>query len=179
MKCHFFLASSPPRWALTSTCARWPASCTDVGKGFTHEIEGPHAEIGADIVSKYGVSRAIQTAIREHHDREMTTVPSFVVAAADAISAARPGARHDSVERYIQRLEALEEVARGFDGVERCYAIQAGREMRVMVSPDRVDDAQATVLARDIVGRIEETLSYPGQIKVVVIRESRAVEVAR
>ena len=129
----------------------------DIGKGFTHEIEGPHAEIGADIVSKYGVSRAIQTAIREHHDREMTTVPSFVVAAADAISAARPGARHDSVERYIQRLEALEEVARGFDGVERCYAIQAGREMRVMVSPDRVDDAQATVLARDIVGRIEET----------------------
>ena len=109
----------------------------DIGKGFTHEIEGPHAEIGADIVAKYGVSNPIQTAIREHHDREMTTVASFVVAAADAISAARPGARHDSIERYIQRLEALEEVARGFDGVERCFAIQAGREMRVMVSPDR------------------------------------------
>ena len=151
----------------------------DIGKGFTHEVEGPHAEIGADIVAKYGVSRDIQTPIREHHDREMTTVASFVVAAADAISAARPGARHDSIERYIQRLEALEEVARGFDGVERCFAIQAGREMRVMVSPDRVDDAQATVLARDIVERIEETLSYPGQIKVIVIRESRAVEVAR
>ncbi len=151
----------------------------DIGKGFTHEIEGPHAEIGADIVAKYGVSGGIQTAIREHHDREMTTVQSFVVAAADAISAARPGARHDSIERYIQRLEALEEVARGFDGVERCFAIQAGREMRVMVSPDRVDDAQATVLARDIVDRIEKTLSYPGQIRVVVIRESRAVEVAR
>ena len=151
----------------------------DIGKGFTHEVEGPHAEIGADIVAKYGVSRDIQTPIREHHDREMTTVASFVVAAADAISAARPGARHDSIERYIQRLKALEEVARGFDGVERCFAIQAGREMRVMVSPDRVDDAQATVLARDIVERIEETLSYPGQIKVIVIRESRAVEVAR
>ncbi len=151
----------------------------DVGKGFTHEVEGPHAEIGADIVSKYGLGKNIQIPIREHHDREMTTVPSFIVAAADAISAARPGARHDTVENYMQRLQALEDVARGFGGVERCFAIQAGREMRVLVSPDRVDDAQARVLAKDIVERIEETLAYPGQIKVVVIRESRAVQVAR
>lgn len=151
----------------------------DVGKAMTHEVEGPHAEIGADIVAKYGIGVDIQVPIREHHDREMTTVASFIVAAADAISAARPGARHDTVENYIQRLTALEEVARGFEGVERCFAIQAGREIRVMVQPLTVDDAKAAVLARDIVKRIEETLSYPGQIKVVVVRESRVVEFAR
>ena len=151
----------------------------DVGKAMTHEVEGPHAEIGADIVAKYGIGADIQVPIREHHDREMTTVASFIVAAADAISAARPGARHDTVENYIQRLTALEEVARGFEGVERCFAIQAGREIRVMVQPLTVDDAKAAVLARDIVKRIEETLSYPGQIKVVVVRESRVVEIAR
>lgn len=151
----------------------------DIGKGLSHEVEGPHAEIGADLVAKYGISEPIQIAIREHHDRQMTTVESFLVAAADAISAARPGARRDTVEHYIERLEALENAARGFEGVERCFAIQAGREIRVMVRPDRVDDAAAAVLARDVVKRIEETLNYPGQIKVVVIRESRSVEYAR
>jgi ribonuclease Y len=150
----------------------------DIGKALTHEVEGPHAEIGADIVSKYNMPKKVVTAIREHHDREMTIVESFVVAAADAVSAARPGARHDTVENYIQRLQALEDVARGFEGVERVFAIQAGREVRVLVRPDEVDDARAAVLARDIVQRIEETLAYPGQIKVVVIRESRAVEIA-
>lgn len=151
----------------------------DIGKALSHEVEGPHAEIGADTVSRYGVSERIQIAIREHHDRQMTTVESFIVAAADAVSAARPGARRDTTERYIERLEALENTARGFEGVERCYAIQAGREIRVMVSPDQIDDAEAAVLARDVVKRIEETLSYPGQIKVVVIRESRSIEYAR
>ncbi len=151
----------------------------DVGKALSHEVEGPHAEIGADVISKYGVSEHIQSAVREHHDREMTSVESFLVAAADAISAARPGARRDTVEHYIQRLEALENAARGFDGVEKCFAIQAGREVRVIVKPERIDDASAAVLARDVVKRIEETLSYPGQIKVVVIRESRSVEYAR
>ena len=150
----------------------------DIGKALTHEVEGPHAEIGADIVSKYNMPKKVVTAIREHHDREMTIVESFVVAAADAVSAARPGARHDTVENYIQRLQALEDVARGFEGVERVFAIQAGREVRVLVRPEEVDDARAAVLARDIVQRIEETLAYPGPIKVVVIRESRAVEIA-
>ncbi len=150
----------------------------DIGKALTHEVEGPHAEIGADIVSKYNMPARVVTAIREHHDREMTTIESFVVAAADAVSAARPGARHDTVENYIQRLQALEDVARGFDGVERCYAIQAGREIRVLVRPDEIDDARAAVLARDIARRVEETLAYPGQIRVVVIRESRSVEIA-
>jgi ribonuclease Y len=151
----------------------------DVGKAMTHEVEGPHAEIGAETVAKYGLGTEVQTPIREHHDREMTTPESFIVAAADAISAARPGARHDTVENYLQRLESLEEVARGFDGVEKCFAIQAGREIRVMVTPEKIDDAGAAVLARDIVKRIEETLNYPGQIKVVVVRESRVVEFAR
>ena len=151
----------------------------DVGKALSHEVEGPHAEIGADVISRYSVSEHIQSAVREHHDREMTSVESFLVAAADAISAARPGARRDTVEHYIQRLEALENAARGFDGVEKCFAIQAGREVRVIVKPERVDDASAAALARDVVKRIEETLSYPGQIKVVVIRESRSVEYAR
>lgn len=151
----------------------------DIGKALTHEVEGPHAEIGADLVKRYGQNERVVTAVREHHDREMTTVESFLVSAADAISAARPGARHDTVENYIKRLEALEEVARGFDGVERVFAIQAGREVRVLVDPDNVDDITAAALARDIVQQIEETLAYPGQIKVVVIRESRSIEVAK
>ncbi len=151
----------------------------DIGKALTHEVGGLHAEIGADVAKRYGQNERVVAGIREHHDREMTTVESFLVAAADAISAARPGARHDTIENYIQRLEALEEVARGFEGVERVYAIQAGREVRVLVDPENVNDVTAAALARDIVARIEETLAYPGQIRVVVIRESRSIEVAQ
>ena len=151
----------------------------DIGKALTHEVDGPHAEIGADLAKRYGQKEIVITAIREHHDREMTTVESFLVAAADAISAARPGARQDTIENYIQRLEALEEVAQGFEGVERVYAIQAGREVRVLVNPENTDDVSAATLARNIVEKIEETLAYPGQIRVVVIRESRTVEIAQ
>ena len=151
----------------------------DIGKALTHEVDGPHAEIGADLVKRYGQNARVVTAVREHHDREMTTVESFLVAAADAISAARPGARHDTTESYLQRLEALEEVARGFEGVERVFAIQAGREVRVLVNPENVDDVTAATLAREIAQKIEENLAYPGQIRVVVVRESRTVEVAR
>ena len=151
----------------------------DIGKALTHEVDGPHAEIGADLAKRYGQKEIVVTAIREHHDREMTTVESFLVAAADAISAARPGARQDTIENYIQRLEALEEVAQGFEGVERVYAIQAGREVRVLVNPENIDDVSAATLARNIVEKIEETLAYPGQIRVVVIRESRTVEIAQ
>jgi ribonuclease Y len=121
----------------------------------------------------------VYTCIAEHHSDDMSTVESFIVAAADAISAARPGARKDTVENYIKRLEALEEVGRGFAGVEKCYAIQAGREVRIMVRPEDVDDDAATKMARDVVKKIEETLVYPGQIKVTLIRESRTVEYAR
>ncbi len=151
----------------------------DIGKALTHEVDGPHAEIGADLAKRYGQNERVVAAIREHHDREMTTVESFLVAAADAISAARPGARHDTTENYLKRLEALEEVARGFEGVERVFAIQAGREVRVLVDPENVDDVTAATLARNIVQKIEETLAYPGQIRVVVIRESRTIEVAQ
>ena len=151
----------------------------DLGKALTHEIEGPHAEIGADLAARLKVSKAICATIREHHDDDHSSPESFLVSAADAISAARPGSRMDTVEHYIQRLEALEDVGRAFDGVEKCFAIQAGREIRVMVEPESIDDVAATQMARDISRRIEETLTYPGQIKVTVIRESRAIEYAR
>ena len=151
----------------------------DIGKALSHEVEGPHAEIGADVAERHKVAKDVCTCIAEHHNDDMSSVEAFVVSAADAISAARPGARRDTVENYIKRLEALEEVAGQFDGVEKCFAIQAGREVRVMVKPERVDDATASKMARDIVKKIEETLAYPGQIKVTVIRESRSVEFAR
>ena len=151
----------------------------DLGKALTHEVEGPHAEIGADVAQRHNVSKVVVTCIGEHHNDFMTSTEAFVVAAADAISAARPGSRKDTVENYIKRLEALEEVGRGFEGVEKCFAIQAGREVRIMVQPQAVDDATASKMARDVVKKIEETLVYPGQIKVTVIRESRSVEYAR
>ena len=151
----------------------------DIGKALTHEVEGPHADIGAETAAKYNVSSAIGACIQEHHNDYMSSTESFIVAAADAISAARPGSRRDTAENYVKRLEALEEVARAFDGVERCYAIQAGREVRVMVQPESVDDVAASKMARDIVKKIEDTLVYPGQIKVIVVRESRVVEYAR
>jgi ribonuclease Y len=151
----------------------------DIGKAMSHEVEGPHAEIGADVAGKFNVSKAVCACIGDHHNDNPSTVEGFIVAAADAISAARPGARRDTVEHYVKRLEALEEVASAFEGVEKCYAIQAGREVRVLVKPENVDDLMAATLARDIVKKIEETLVYPGQIKVTVIRESRQVEYAR
>jgi len=151
----------------------------DIGKALTHEVEGPHAEIGADVATRNKAPADVCATIREHHDDDHSSPESFLVAAADAISAARPGSRRDTVEHYIQRLEALEEVGRSFDGVEKVFAIQAGREIRIMVKPQRIDDVAANKLARDVTKKIEETLAYPGQIKVTVIRESRAVEYAR
>ena len=122
------------------------------------------------------MTATVVTAIREHHDREMSCAESYVVAAADAISAARPGARNDSLERYIERLTALEEIALSYDGVQKCFAIQAGREVRVMVDPDTIDDVKASTLARNISDEIKQKLNFPGQIKIIVIRETRAVE---
>ena len=151
----------------------------DIGKALTHEVEGPHAEIGADIARKYNVAKHVCSAIAEHHDDVMTSPECFIVSAADAISAARPGARRDTVEQYTKRLKAIEDVCRGFDGVEKSYAIQAGREVRVLVNPSNVDDVTAAALARDIAKKIEDNLAYPGQIKITVIRESRAVQYAR
>ena len=150
----------------------------DIGKALTHEVEGPHAEIGADIAAQYGIRDNIVVAIREHHDREMTTHASFIVAASDAMSAARPGARNDSNENYLKRLNELESVAKGFNGVRRVFAIQAGREVRVLVDPEKINDAEASYLSNDVAKAIEKRLQYPGLIKVVVIRESRAEAVA-
>ena len=151
----------------------------DIGKALSHEVEGPHAEIGADIAKKYGIHPDVHRAIMEHHDEERGSVEAFLVAAADAISAARPGARKETAEMYVKRLTDLEGVASSFPGVEKVFAIQAGREVRVMAKPDNLDDVGCTVLARDIVKKIEQDLVFPGQIKVTVIRETRSVEHAR
>ena len=151
----------------------------DIGKALTHEVEGPHAEIGAEIALKFGIHPDVHRAIMEHHDEARGSVEAFLVAAADAISAARPGARKESLEHYVKRLEALEGIATGFSGVQKVFAIQAGREVRIMVKPDDLDDVASTNLAREIVKKIESDLVFPGQIKVTVIRETRAVEFAR
>ncbi|MBE0476742.1 MAG: ribonuclease Y [Coriobacteriia bacterium] len=152
----------------------------DVGKAIDHEVEGPHATIGADLAKRLGESKPILHAIEAHHgDVEPATVEAVLVQAADAVSAARPGARRETLESYIKRLEKLEALAEGHKGVEKTYAMQAGREIRVMVKPDDISDADAVVLARDIAKQIEEEMEYPGQIKVMVIRESRAVEYAK
>jgi len=152
----------------------------DIGKAVDHEVEGPHALIGADICKRLGKSDRIVHTIAAHHGEvEPQTIEDFIVAAGDAISAARPGARRETVSTYIKRLEALEEIANSFPGVERSYAIQAGRELRIAVKPDEVDDLNSLRVARDIARRIEENLEYPGQIRVTVIREKRVVEIAK
>ena len=152
----------------------------DLGKGVSHEVEGPHALIGADIAKRLGQPAKVVHAIAAHHfEEEPETVEAFLVQAADAISGARPGARRDTLESYVKRLEALESIANSFEGVEKSFAIQAGREVRIAVKPEEVDDLTAQRMARDIVNRIEETLEYPGQIKVVVIREKRVVDYAK
>ncbi|MDD6214786.1 MAG: ribonuclease Y [Firmicutes bacterium] len=152
----------------------------DIGKAVDHEIEGSHVTIGADIAKKYKENKDVIHAIMAHHgDVDAQTVVAQLVQAADAISAARPGARRENIETYIKRLQKLEEIANEFDGVEKSYAIQAGREIRIMVKPDVVDDAGMLLVAKDIVKKIESELEYPGQIKVSLIRETRAVDYAK
>ncbi len=152
----------------------------DIGKAVDHEVEGPHVAIGSDIAKRYRESQAVINAVASHHgDVDPKTIEAVLVQAADAVSAARPGARRETLETYIKRLEKLEEIADSFDGVDKAYAIQAGREIRIMVKPERIDDTASAKLARDIVKRIEQELEYPGQIKVTVIRETRAVDYAK
>ncbi|MGB7605166.1 MAG: ribonuclease Y [Lutisporaceae bacterium] len=152
----------------------------DIGKAVDHEVEGPHVQIGADLAKRYKENNEVIHAIAAHHgDIEATTVEAVLVQAADAISAARPGARRETLESYIKRLEKLEEIANSIDGVEKSFAIQAGREIRIMVKPDEVSDADIVSVARDIVKRVESELEYPGQIKINVIRETRAIEYAK
>jgi ribonuclease Y len=152
----------------------------DIGKALTHEVEGSHAIIGAEIARRYGEHEDVVHAIEAHHNEvEVRTIEAVLTQAADAMSGGRPGARRESLEAYIKRLERLEELARGHEGVEKVFAMQAGRELRVMVLPDVVDDLAAGVLARDIAKQVEEELTYPGQIRITVVRESRATEFAR
>lgn len=165
---------------LDSTMAKRAGLLHDIGKAMTAEIEGSHVGIGVDIAKRYRESKEIINAIEAHHgDVEAQTPIAYLVQAADAISAARPGARRENVENYIKRLQRLEEIAGDFKGVETCYAIQAGREVRVMVKPDEVTDDQMVIMAHDIAKKIEEDLQYPGQIKVHVIREKRVADYAK
>jgi len=160
--------------------ARRAALLHDIGKALTHEVEGSHAVIGGDIARKYGESAKIVNAIAAHHEEvKAETILAPLVDAADALSGARPGARREVLESYVKRLEELERISNDFDGVERSFAVQAGREIRIIVNPGAVDDDRASVIARDVARKIEAEMTYPGQIKVTVIREIRADEYAR
>lgn len=176
----YLAGSMASELGLDPTIAKRAGLLHDIGKAIDHEVEGTHIQIGVDLARKYKESDAVIHAIHAHHgDVEAKTIVAILVQAADALSAARPGARRENVENYIKRLQKLEEVASSFNGVENCYAIQAGREVRVMVKPEVVGDERMVPLAREICKKIEEELEYPGQIKVNIIRESRAAEFAK
>ncbi len=176
----YFAGLMASELGVDTTLAKRAGLLHDIGKAVDHEVEGPHAKIGAELASRYGEKEEVVHAIEAHHGEvEAKTLEATLVQAADAISASRPGARRESLESYIKRLEKLEKIADGFEGVEKSYAIQAGREARIIVKPDKIDDAQAAKLAYDIAQKIEKELEYPGQIKVTVIRETRAVEYAK
>ncbi len=165
---------------MSQKIARRAGFLHDIGKAVTHEVEGSHALIGMDFCKKYGERPIVYHAVGAHHeDIPQETPLDALVSASDALSGARPGARREVLETYMKRLEDLENIAVGFKGVEKAYAIQAGREVRVMVKPGVINDAQATMLSRDIARKIEQDLTYPGQIKIMVIRESRSIEMAK
>jgi ribonucrease Y len=176
----FICGAMAAELGLNEKQARRAALLHDIGKALTHEVEGSHALIGAELARKYGESAKIVNAIAAHHEEvKAETILAPLVDAADALSGARPGARREVLESYVKRLEDLETIARSFKGVEKCFAVQAGREMRVIVEPNEVSDEDATMLAREVARKIETDMTYPGQIRVTVIRETRATELAR
>lgn len=162
------------------TLAKRAGLLHDIGKSIDHEIEGSHVEIGVDLARKYHEPEEVQNAIASHHgDTQPTSIISTIVAICDALSASRPGARNDSLENYLKRLEQLEHVTDGMEGIEKTFAVQAGRELRVVVKPEEIDDLESYKIARDVKEKIEKEMQYPGTIKVTVIREIRAQEEAR
>ncbi len=176
----FLCGAMAAELGLNEKQARRAALLHDIGKALTHEVEGSHALIGAEIARKYGESAKIVNAIAAHHEEvKAETILAPLVDAADALSGARPGARREVLESYVKRLEDLEAIAKSFKGVDKCFAVQAGREMRVIVEPNQVTDEDSVLLARDVARKIEQDMTYPGQIRVTVIRETRATEVAR
>jgi ribonuclease Y len=176
----FICGAMAAELGLNEKHARRAALLHDIGKALTHEVEGSHALIGGELARKYGESAKIVNAIAAHHEEvKAETILAPLVDAADALSGARPGARREVLESYVKRLEDLETIARSFKGVDKCFAVQAGREMRVIVEPNQVSDEDASMLARDVARKIEADMTYPGQIRVTVIRETRATELAR
>ena len=165
---------------LNSKIARRAGLLHDIGKALDHDMEGTHVEIGVDVLKKYKENDLVINAVQAHHgDVEPVNIESVLVQAADAISASRPGARRETLETYIKRLEQLEEIADSFEGVEKSFAIQAGREVRLMVKPEKVSDSEMVIMARDVAKKIESEMEYPGQIKVNIVRETRAIEFAK
>jgi len=165
---------------LDANIARRAGLLHDIGKALSHEVEGPHALVGADLIKRHGELPAVINAVASHHNDVPPEGPwGILVSAADAVSASRPGARSESMTTYLKRVEQLEKIGTGFEGVDKCFALQAGRELRVFVQPQSVDDDQAFALARSIASKIEAELQYPGQIRVTVIRETRCVEIAK
>ena len=165
---------------LDSTRARRAGLLHDIGKALDHDMEGTHVELGVEVLRKYKENELVVNAVEAHHgDVDPKTLEAVLVQAADAISASRPGARRETLEAYIKRLQNLEEIANSFDGVDKSFAIQAGREIRIMVKPEKISDDDMTVLARDIAQKVESDMEYPGQIKINLIRESRTVDYAK
>jgi ribonuclease Y len=180
IECAHLAAMMADELGASARTARRAALLHDIGKAVSHEVEGPHALVGGDLARRHGESEAVAHAMEAHHNEvEPQTVEAVLVQAADALSGARPGARGESLESYVKRLRELEQIAQRHEGVEKVYAMQAGREVRIMVAPGAIDDDAATLLSHAIAREIEQELEYPGQIKVTVIRESRAVEYAK